>query len=176
MKFSSVFRRVLPADRPVRFETHLPVAEAARRLEVIVEPFGWRRFTTENIRGKVSSEFVSLERVTPLFANSWRPRFEGRVEAAKVGSVLVGSFGLSTYTRRFTMLFVGFGVVWSLMAGCSVVSTDQPELPFWFPFAGIATAGLGLAITHVASSLSSGDIEWLSARIRDALQTSAGGR
>ena len=172
----SWFRRILPADRPVRFETHLPVVEAVRRLEAIVEPFGWRRFVTETIRGKVSTDAVSLERVIPLFTNSWRPMFEGRIEAAPVGSALVGSFGLSTYTRRFMLVFIGFGVMWSLMAGCTVAMTPQPELPFWFPFAGLGMAGVGVVVSHVAHALSSGDIEWLSGRIRNALHTSAGGR
>ena len=160
---------LLPSAQPVCFLTPLPVAEAVRYLATNVQTSPWGQPLRQHLYGHASAESVYLERVTPFFHNSWRPVFEGRLEARAVGSALVGSFGMSKSTRRFMTFFIGFGLAWSAFASCSVALSPQPDLPFWFPFVGIGMAGVGVIMARVASRISSGDIEWLSEHVRDIL-------
>ena len=166
---NSVVTRLLDNQQPARFEARCSVDEAIRRLDDIVEPSRLGSPFQQHIFGRVTRDGVYLERVTPLFKNSWRPAVEGRFEVARGVTVLVGSFGLSKSTRRFMKLFVAFGFLWTIGAGWSVLAHPQPELPVWFPFAGIGIACVGVAMSKVFAAASAGDVEWLSTKVSEQL-------
>ena len=163
------FAHLLDPRKQVRFDSALELNEAIRRLSSIVRTSSLGSLFKQHIRGTVSEAKVRLERVTPFFHNSWRPTFAGNFVQENGKVSLVGSYGLSASVRRFMYVFIVFGVVWSLGAGYSVVTEPQPELPFWFPFAGVGMSCVGILMTRGFALTSSGDVDWLSQQIRNAL-------
>lgn len=155
--------------REVRFSTVLQIDDAVRLLAENVETSRWGQMFNPHIYGSVTKDSVYLERVTPFFKNSWRPVFEGGFEGSTGGSVLSGTFGVSKATKRSIVFGVGFCLLWSVGAGCSVLTSPQPELPVWFSFAGLGMAGLLVAISRVAAAASSSDIAWLTEQIQRIL-------
>lgn len=170
---SGVRSLLFGSRREVRFSTVLKIDDAVRLLADNVETSRWGQMFTPHIYGRVSKDSVYLERVTPFFTNSWRPVFEGGFEGSIGGAVLAGTFGVSKATERSIMFGVGFCLLWSVGAGCSVLTTPQPELPVWFSFAGLGMAGLLVATSRVAAAASSSDIVWLTEQLQGILGAQA---
>lgn len=162
--------------RHVQFVTRLPVDTAVNHLADRVETSRWAQLFHQHVYGRVSANSVYLERVTPFFSNSWRPVFEGRFEDHPDGTLLVGSFGTATATRRIILFAIAFCMLWTVGAGWSVVSIPQPGLPFWFPIGGIGMAGIVVLMSRAAAASSSGDVEWLTDRVQEALGAHASHR
>lgn len=167
---NSWLRQLLDDRTPVSFKTTCTVEEAVRRLSTITVTSRWRTIFSQCIYGKVSPRSVRLERTVPFFTNSWKPVFEGYFEESHQATILVGTFGVSTYTRRFMKVFVSFGVAWSIFACLSLWLNPTPELPWWFPLAGIGMAALGILMNRTFAKLSGGDVTWLSDRIKSSLR------
>ena len=167
---SEYFTELLGGRQAVTILTACPVDEAVRRLSEGVSTSRFAASFGGKTYGHVSREAVYLERVSPFFANSFRPVFEGRFEERLGIAVLIGSFGLARSIRRSIAFFVGFGLFWSVMAGCSVLIDERNhDLPIWFPFAGIGMSIFAVALARIGADISSGDIDWLSREIRKRL-------
>ena len=164
------WKELIDDRQPVRFEIEGPVEDAICRLSDATEAPGFRLAVRPHMCGRVSEEGVRLERVAPLFRNSWKPVFVGHFEKSDGQVFLVGTFGVATFTRVFMYVFVTFGVLWSVGASWSVLARPGPSLPVWFPFAGIGIAGIGVAMSKLGAKLSNGDVPWLTRQISDALQ------
>ncbi len=66
--------------------------------------------------------------------------------------------GIRTFDRSV-------GAMWS------VLTDPQANLPAWFPFAGLGIAGVGIGMSYFGAKLSSGDVQWLTRQIGDALHS-----
>lgn len=71
------------------------------------------------VRGEISQQRVTLVALRPGIANAWRPRFEGKIDAAGTGSVVSGTVGWSRTVCVFTVGWFGFITV---LAGIGAVA------------------------------------------------------
>jgi len=169
----SFVARLFDNSTPVRYRCALSIDDAVGHLLRGTETSRVRALYKPCMFGQVTRDRVQLQRVIPFVANSWKPVFEGRFSEEVGVAVLDGSIGTSRATRRFMKVSVGFCVLWSVGAFLSVTVMPGPQLPWWFPLAGLGMAAVTLALSAAASTASAADRAWLSQRIGDALGCNA---
>lgn len=134
--------------------------------------------TKESAVGTVSENKVSLQRVLPMFRNSFKPFFIGQFKYKKGRVVLVGRFTMLWFVKAFMTLWLGFCILWTVMATFAVIKQKTPC--WWFPLAGIGMFCVGIAFVQGAQWLSRNDVIWLSELITSTLsgtpQTSVPGQ
>jgi hypothetical protein len=167
--FRAVLDQALGPRHPVSFVSFASLEVAAEKLHSACTTSRFKRLLSERMYGHSRVDSVYLERVTPFFANSWRPVFYGRFETQDGRTVLVGSFGLSTYTRRFMVVFIAFSLFWTAVASWATFSAAPDPEFFWFPFAGVGMAAAVIAMGRFGALLSKSDIDWISTRVESAL-------
>jgi hypothetical protein len=119
--------------------------------------------------GKIEAERVRLQRVYPFVANAYKPIFMGRFEEAEGRATLIGEFTLRPDVARFLRWGMAFCVLWSVGASVSIALRGWGQLPWWFPLAGLGMAFVFSSFARLGWRMSEGDIDWLSARVREAI-------
>lgn len=147
---------------PVEFESAFDLAQSVERLRAVTKRSVFSAMSQEAAVGKVTQTRVSLQRVIPMMANSFKPIFVGRFESSGGKVLLRGSFVLRGFTKLSTAVWFGVLVLMVLSVG-----TDFGET-WWTLTAVIGMAVAGLAIL-IGRWLSRKDPVWLSNVIATAL-------
>jgi hypothetical protein len=166
------YRRLVDDPKPARFETSLPIHEAVSRLAA--ETSRWRRISlTEYLRGRVSQDYVWLQRRGPFFGASWQQVFAGHFETNDGGVSLVGTFGVARSTRYFMYFAIALGLAWSAVAFWIMHEEPRPEDSVWPALAGIIVSAFIPLIGRFARRIRRSDVSWLSERIAAALSATS---
>ena len=155
----------LYGSTPATFESAATLEESVRRLGAVTDQAA---LTSGRAVGRVREDKVVLQRSVPFVRNSFKPFFIGRFERTRSGVRLHGRFAMHWSIRAFLTYWFGFAVVWIAFAAYAVVVSDSSE-QWWFPLAGLAMFGAGLAIVSAGKYLARNDIIWLSNVIGAAL-------
>lgn len=154
------------------FESDFPTEESVTRLRAATRRRVLPWVAREFVAGPVSRTGVRLQRVQPLFSNSFRPIFAGRFSRRPNGRVVLeGTFRMSVPVRAFTALTLAFVVIWIMFAvALAIRFPDDGGLRRWlFPLAGVAFLFIEVQGLRLACRLSKGDVDVLSAVITRAL-------
>jgi len=153
-------------SEPVEFISAYGLAESVARLKAATKSWSLFRVAEQAAVGRVSETRVSLRRVVPMFANSFKPVFTGRFGQANGQVVLTGRFGLSWFVKLFMAYWFGFCALFVLL---SLPAIAHKSAAAFMPLAGIGMFALGLGMTRLFAWFSRGDPAWLSQVIRTAL-------
>jgi len=159
-------RNLLYGGIDAEFPSTFGIDESVRRLAEGTRRNGLFVFASDPAVGTVTASRVHLQRLRPFFRNDFKPIFDGGFVEAGGRVYLRGIFRMSAYTRFFMSVWLGFCVLWTLMAA---VAALLDPISWWFPFAGVGMFALGAGFTAVARHMSRADIGWLSEAIREKL-------
>ena len=163
-------------NRPVAVVSPLPPAVAAEHLRQLLAQQPQGRW----VRGRVTTNFVELQVLGPLRANSWTPQFVGRfIPGPSGGSQLVGSFSIALLTKVLTFCWLFF-LGTSVLLDVGIILIDMVT-GRWTEIYGNATCGavlLGilifiLTVVHLGSARGESDERWLRAWLQQQLTQTA---
>jgi hypothetical protein len=124
--------------------------------------------------GPVEATRVRLQRVIPMFGNSFKPVFYGRFEEIGGRVVLRGEFTMFFLSKIFMSLWLVFPVVWTIAAtigsggGTSAQRLATASFGFGFLFVGVV-------FLRFCWWLSRGDMEYLKGVMYQSLQAQPDG-
>jgi hypothetical protein len=155
------------ATRAVEFQSGFGLAESVDRLKAATRRSVFRAMAREAAVGKVSAQRVVLQRVIPMFGNSFKPFFVGRFVERDGRVFLVGQFRMLWLVRVFMTAW--FGML-GLMVLLSAAATPFSSNDRWFSLLGAAGMGAaGLVLVTFGKWLSRNDPAWISRVIEGAL-------
>ena len=166
------FKSFWVGSPPVEFESAFDLAQSVGRLRAATKRSVFSAMAREAAVGTVRDTRVSLQRVIPMVANSFKPFFVGRFgeEGGKV--VLRGSFVTHWFSRLFMAVWFGFLSFAAIALAVQGISTDFAEIrPVFALLVGMIAAGFGLI--RLGQWLSRRDDAWLSEVISSALDGAA---
>ena len=147
------------------FET--PIDEAIDRLSSKVSKTGFFRLTSQGMVGTVSKGYTKIQRVIPMFVNSFPPIFVGSFRAEGNRTILSGVFRLGRFVQVFMSIWFGFIVLWVLIASVAVIA--MPSETWFFPLFGILMFALGVGLVKIGKWRSHNDKKWLTENICNAI-------
>ncbi len=169
---------VLYGSVSVEFLSSFSMHESVERLKAATVRSALFSVSKESAVGTVNEKKVSLQRVIPMFRNSFKPFFIGHFVFKNGRVFLVGRFTMLWFVKVFVTFWLGFCVFWT--AAATVAVTTQKALYWWFPLAGFGMFCAGVALVRGCQWLARNDIAWLSLLISGTLsgvpQTSASSR
>jgi len=127
--------------------------------------------------GPVTESRVRLQRVIPLFGNSFKPIFVGMFQQHHGRVVLEGRFTTFLFAKVLLTTWLGFIVVWTIVAIVFVLKTagynpgklSEEPMTLLSPVVGVAFFVAGVAFARLCWWLSRKDILFLAAVIHEAL-------
>lgn len=165
------FMNFLYGSTPVEFESAFGLDESVRRLCEATNRWFFSSLTRQAAAGKVSPEYVSLERAIPFVGNPFKPVFLGRFHESAGRVVLAGWFSMSWGIKVFMSIWFGGCAVWTLLSMVALVARDPNA--WWFPFAGMGMMAAGYVLVRVCQWFARKDAAWLSAVIQSSLLNQA---
>jgi hypothetical protein len=161
---------------PVRFTSAYPLQESIDRLQSRTKKRPFHGLFEPSAVGRVSERKVRLQKVMPFFGNSFKPVFRGKFRQEANAVILEGKFTRFTFTKVFMGFWFGFGLLWLLLtAVTSLGMALKPDKTFddyvaiCLPAFGVGVLMLGYLMVRFGWNWSRGDIEYLTAVIRQAL-------
>ena len=118
--------------------------------------------------GKVSASRVSLQRIIPFVANSFKPYFIGEFRVSDHRVVLSGRFTMHWSSRLFMSFWFGGCVFWTLLVAAAVLKNGDANY-WWAPFLGVGMICAGALLVCVGKWFARNDVAWLSRVIRESL-------
>lgn len=157
------------STKTVEFESAFSLAESVERLKGATRRriFSRSAMAHESAVGRVSAQRVVLQRVIPMFGNSFKPFFVGRFVEREGRVFLVGRFRMLWLVRIFMAVWLG-----AVAVGTVFVATSSRASIHWRDhqfIAGAVMLGAGVALLGFGRWLSRNDPAWLSRMIKDAL-------
>jgi hypothetical protein len=159
-------------SEPARFESDFDLAESIERLRAATTRSVFLSLHKESASGTVNEHRVSLQRVIPMVGNSFKPFFVGAFEVVNGRVVLAGRFTMIWFAKAFMTFWFGFILLWTVLAGVSVIA--HPQAGQWqLPLFGLGMAAVGVAMVRAGKWFARNDVAWLSERIQAALSAGA---
>ena len=167
----------LYGDVPASFPSFFPLTESVARLRARTGRSVFSSLFHESAVGPVSASRVRLQRVIPLFGNSFKPVFVGAFRHDHGRVVLEGRFTMFLFSKIFMTIWLAFALVWTMLA-VGIVVARWPHVPAregervlagLVPLLGIGFFVLGIAFVRGCWWLSRRDIPYLAAVIQAAL-------
>jgi hypothetical protein len=149
----------------VEFRSAFGLTESVQRLRAATRKSAFGVMAEQAAVGPVEETRVRLERVIPMFRNSFKPCFAGRFEQRGDGVYLIGRFAVPWAVRIFMGIWLGGVLVIGMPAALS-----QPGWPSLMP---IGMFAFGVGMIALGLWLSRNDPQWLSGVIQGALGTRA---
>lgn len=157
----------------VEFESAYGLTESVDRLKALTRRSVFSSMTTEEAVGTVKESHVSLQRVIPMFRNSFKPVFTGRFVERDGRVLLVGRFTMHWFVKIF--IGIWFGIL-SIIGVLSMIATIRKAQNFKdVLLMCLGMMAFGVALVRVGQWLSRGDPAWLSIVIKHALQSTQAG-
>ena len=156
---------IFTGSESVEFESAYGMDESVRRLRDATRR--WALFSpTEIAAGTVKESRVSLQRVIPMFGNSFKPFFVGKFERRAGKVVLVGQFTMHLFTKVFMAFWMG-SVALITIAGAVAAIRSHRAWPM--PLMGLGMLLVAVLLIGFGAWLSRNDSAWLSEIIRQTL-------
>jgi hypothetical protein len=160
--------RLLYESKPAEFRSSFGLAESVEQLRAATKRSVFSALGETAAVGKVSETAVRLQRVVPMFGNSFKPFFIGRFEVRDGVTVLTGRFGLLTIVKVFMTFWLGMAFVFA--GGMLLGNFSSPNpVPLFLAFQPFLMLGFGIALIVVGKWLARNDVAWLSNVIERAL-------
>ncbi len=153
---------------PAEFESSYGLEESVQRLAAATGRSVFSALTRQRAVGTVKPSRVSLQRVIPMFGNSFKPFFIGEFQERNGRVVLTGRFTMIWPVKTFMSVWFGFLLVWTALPGASIVTQGQTDV-VWFPLSGLGMIGAGIALVWIGKWFARNDAAWLSNVIQEAL-------
>ena len=166
-------KTVWRGTEPVEFASSFGIDESVSRLCAVTRrnTFLSQFDMNECVAGNVRTDRVALQRITPLFHNSFRLKFIGKFESNYGKAILRGRFVMSLFTRIFMAFW--FGMLFLIgVFGCLALAAS-PGTSWILPLSCAGMIGLGLAVVRAGLWLSRDDPETLAQVIGKALQVNS---
>lgn len=151
------------------FESAFPLAESVDRLKAATRRWTFSRsaLAHESAVGRVSTQRVALQRVIPMFSNSFNPFFIGQFVERDERVFLVGQFRMLWFVRIFFTFWLAAAAVATL--SMAVLSNTSPLRRSHDLMFGAIMLAAALALFGFGRWLSRNDPAWLSQVIQNAL-------
>jgi len=172
------FFNFLFGDIPARFPSDFPLTVSVERLRARTRRTVFSALFRQAAVGPVTESRVRLQRVIPLFGNSFKPIFVGRFEQSQGHVVLAGRFTMFLFSKIFTTAWLAFALLWTTLAFAETlrsVSQNRAELQkdpmtLLSPLIGVLFFLAGIAFVRGSWWLSKSDMVFLSSVIEAALR------
>ncbi len=162
---------------PVQFPSEFPLSESVARLRARTKRSVFVSLFERSAAGPVTGSRVRLQRVIPLFGNSFKPIFVGAFTQRHGRVVLEGRFTMFLFSKVFMTIWLSFALVWAILAEFVVLRTvrDDPgrlgdgAMALSLPLVGLVFFAAGIGFVRGCWWLSRNDMAYLTSVIRSAL-------
>jgi hypothetical protein len=140
------FWRLLYESTPAEFQSAFGLEESVERLRAATKRSVFSALSETAAVGKVSETSVRLQRVIPMFGNSFKPFFLGRFQKSEGKVLLVGRFTMPLAVKAFMTFWLGMVALISIgmLIGSTKPSLGPAALaPFGMVGAGLAMVAFG---------------------------------
>jgi hypothetical protein len=177
------FFRFLYGDIPVEVPSLFSLQDSVQHLRDFTKRSVFSSLFSQAAVGRVTATDVRLQRVIPMFGNSFKPIFVGKFQEINGHVVLKGKFTMFLFSKIFMSIWLGFALFWTILASLSIFSTsgvrtttpvENPLLASMFPLIGIAFFLGGILFVRFCWWLSRSDMKYLTKVMTQALQGQAG--
>lgn len=168
---------------PLELRSAFPLQESIERLKTATKRSVFSTLFCEAAVGCVTARRVRLQRVKPMFGNSFKPVFVGRFVEVGGTVILRGQFTMFLFSKVFMSVWLGFALLWTILAAMAALGAGRtPNAPethhslaaTLFPIIGIAFFLVGVAFLRFCWWLSRGDIGYLKTTMVRALDAVPG--
>lgn len=137
----------------------------------------FQSLTKQNAVGIVTESNVRLQRVIPMFGNSFKPIFVGQFNTKSGKVEIEGKFTTFAISKVFMVFWLGFAAFWTVGATIKTYDTwisnperfDVEPILMFFPLIGLAFFVVGIVFFKGCWRLSIRDIDYLKNVITKAL-------
>lgn len=173
------FYRFLFGDVPVELRSSFSLQESVERLKLATKRSLFSYLFSHAAAGRVTPTSVRLQRVIPMFGNSFKPIFVGRFVEIDGRVVLKGKFTMFRISKILTSIWFWFCLLWTcfttIAVGLSFVGvtkiTPDTRLAYLFPFIGAGFVAFGTVFVRFSWWLSRSDMDYLLECMAGALQS-----
>jgi hypothetical protein len=167
--FSFLYR-----DIPARFPSDFALTESVERLRARTGRSVLSALFHQSAVGPVNESRVRLQRVIPLFGNSFKPIFVGRFHQSQGRAVLEGRFTMFLFSKVFMTVWLAFALVWTITSAVAALRAvgrgHAKPMAMLFPLVGVLFFLTGVGFVRCCWWLSRNDMAFLGSVIRAALQ------
>lgn len=164
------FRNLLYGSVSTEFESLFDLDQSVRRLANATGRTVFAAILQQRAVGKVSASRVSLQRIIPLVANSFKPYFIGQFRVLGHRVVLSGKFTMHWSTKFFMSVWFSLCVFWTLIVATAIVTGNtERDAEWWVPFTGVGMIFGGVVLVWLGKWFARNDVAWLSQVIRESL-------
>ena len=156
----------------VEWESAYGLEESVSRLRAATKRSVFSALAEPAAVGTVTESRVKLQRVIPMFRNSFKPFLIGQFVKRGEQVFLVGRLTMHGFVKVFMTVWFGFLVVFGLAA--PFAQTPSRSASFAFVFAPIAMCGFGVGLVWFGKWLARNDAAWLADVVKRAIGTTAG--
>jgi hypothetical protein len=160
-------RQFLYGSTPAAFRSAFDLRESIERLRAATKRSLFSALAQSAAVGPVKETKVRLQRVIPMFHNSFKPFFFGRFETRPDGVYLTGKFSLLLLVTVFMTFWLGATIVMGIVIGAGVESQAGSA---WGMLGCFGMTGFGIGLIVFGKWLARNDVEWLCNVTRTALQ------
>jgi hypothetical protein len=155
----------------VEWESAYGLEESVSRLRAATKRSVFSALTEPAAVGTVTESRVKLQRVIPMFRNSFKPFLIGQFVKRGEHVFLVGRFTMHGFVKVFMTVWFGFLVVFGVMA--PFAQTVSRSGSFAFIFGPITMCGFGVGLVWFCKWLSRNDAAWLAEVVERAIGATA---
>jgi hypothetical protein len=156
----------------VEWESVYGLEESVSRLRAATKRSVFSALVEPAAVGTVTESRVKLQRVIPMFRNSFKPFLVGQFVKRGEHVFLVGRFTMDGFVKVFMTVWFGFLVVFGVAA--PFAHTVSRSGSFAFVFAPIIMCGFGVGLVWFGKWLARNDAAWLADVVKRALGATAG--
>jgi hypothetical protein len=156
----------------VEWESAFGLEESVSRLRAATKRSVFSALAEPAAVGTVTESRVKLQRVIPMFRNSFKPFLVGQFVKRGEHVFLVGRFTMDGFVKVFMTVWFGFLVVFGVAA--PFAQTASRSGSFAFVFAPIIMCGFGVGLVWFGKWLARNDAAWLADVVKRAIGASAG--
>ena len=161
---------------PARFRSDFSVNQSVERLRSRTKRTIFSALFRQAAVGPVSESRVRLQRVVPMFGNSFKPIFVGAFALSQGRVVLEGRFTIYPFAKVFMCIWFSIGLTIAAFALIGVLRAiaqhglSEGPAALLVPLGVLAFLLVGVGIVRVGWWLSRRDIPYLTAVIEAALR------
>jgi hypothetical protein len=156
----------------VEWESAYGLEESVSRLRAATKRSVFSALAEPAAVGTVTGSRVKLQRVIPMFRNSFKPFLVGQFVKRGEHVFLVGRFTMHSFVKVFMTVWFGFLVVFGVTA--PFAQTVSRSGSFAFVFAPITMCGFGVGLVWFGKWLARNDAAWLADVVKRAIGATAG--
>jgi len=177
------FFRFLIGDVPVEVHSAFSQHDSVQRLREVTKRSVFSSLFSQAAVGRVTATDVRLQRVIPMFGNSFKPIFVGQFRETNGRVVLSGRFTMFLFSKIFISVWLSFALMWTVLALLSVfgmsgiqatASSGNPLVVSLFPLIGFGFFVAGILFVRFCWWLSRSDMKYLTDVITRALHAQPG--